>query len=86
MILTEAEAATKLCPENFPRCQGSACMAWRWGEVELFEYGTPLPEGATPADPSWQKHGEAYIGPHGLTQAWRRPLPRKGYCGKVGEP
>lgn len=38
-MVTEDEAKTKLCPETFgkmmdeqdQKCEGSACMAWRWG-------------------------------------------------------
>lgn len=40
MLVTEDEAKTKLCPETFgkpmaeedQKCEGSACMAWRWGQ------------------------------------------------------
>jgi hypothetical protein len=32
MILTEDEAALKNCPvkDTAPKCEGAACMGWRW--------------------------------------------------------
>lgn len=77
-------------PKTFP-CIGSACMAWQWGRQQ-YEDGEPLPMGTVPADPEWVKDGTTHCvggdyGTRGETrQRWRRPLPRKGFCGAFARP
>jgi hypothetical protein len=71
-------------------CIGSECMAWRWSELQPYEYGKDLAEGMNPADPGWEAYGEHTViertGPVKYIR-WRRPLPgRKGFCGKAGSP
>lgn len=62
------------------RCQGSACMAWRWLDPE-FEHTTTL--AMSPPDGDGWKHACSNV----ADELWQRPTPcRRGYCGKAGKP
>ena len=75
--LTEDEAKTKWCPQSMgtdqrERCDGSACMAWRWEKL---------------ANPDWVYPSDQYPphNPYGTTPAYIRSK-TDGFCGLAGQP
>lgn len=82
MLLSEAEAATRRCPNHSymgePQgfCLGSGCMAWRWGGALEFTTA-PNPPGT-----GWQ------VAPPDSGFRWRRKQTDngRGFCGLAGDP
>lgn len=77
-VLTEHDAAVKRCcvpgvvPENSVMCVGSRCMAWRWHHEK-----EPLTDAQIAA-------ARTAVGVARALQPDREP--KRGYCGRAGEP
>jgi hypothetical protein len=83
MMVTEAEAKTKDCPQpmvrlNIAPCRGSQCLAWRWVRGEITD--------------RWEKPDGSKVW---VTEAFIRATEnaaetihwkRVGYCGLGGRP
>ena len=81
MIVTEKDASIKLCHKRlneFCKCYGSQCMAWRWHDNEYeTKFNKKIPDGEDWELITYQS------GSH-----WRRPRAdrRRGYCGLAYPP
>jgi hypothetical protein len=72
---------------EYPRCIGSACMAWRWADSPREFQWTAV--GADGPGEGWEKSGEPEMSSGGslMSQRWARPRQnRGGYCGLAGVP
>ncbi len=90
MNLTEAEASDKLCQESFNggaaiKCQGNACMAWRWADGGFMTDSSSFNRDNRPYPDHPDFVFQARRG-QTLGGIWRRPIPpaeRRGFCGKA---
>lgn len=80
---TEEEAATKICVAYINnKCQGSACMAWRWSQADkTAAISRRAIEVAKAEEIDW---GKAYM--KVLKEEADQFKKTEGYCGLAGYP
>jgi hypothetical protein len=93
-LLTDDDAATKICPfMSTPRlnvsCMASACACWGWfdgeeGQEERTDHSVEIPIGESHVDPPsghrWRQGRATTLETKRTWNLWRRTGPRRGQC------